>query len=65
MTMTQREWIVRRYEPLKKRGRLLGTVKAPYATAALLKAWKKWPCEQDPEQVQAGFYVRESHSVMR
>jgi hypothetical protein len=54
------EWAVYRVNTIQPQTEphLLGTVKAPNQPAALLQAFKQWPHEIDPRQLQGGFSVR-------
>jgi hypothetical protein len=51
------EWAVYRVNTIRPRARLLGIVEAPNQPAALLQAFKQWPHEIDPRQLQGGFSV--------
>lgn len=44
-------------------GRFLGTVQADTQPEALALAWERWPTEKDPNQVQAGFSLRQHHQL--
>lgn len=51
------EWAVYRVDTIRSRTEpcLLGIVEAPNQPAALLQAFKQWPHEIDPRQLQGGF----------